>query len=242
MAYSFEVTTSLGRVRSYCVQVVAGLEATGGLDDKIGEWSALKQNVAERRTSSEAATDLLTHTQTVNRVKDTSWDTSYTEGSGIAYLLAGKKKKNEPYATVMRVPASRATKFGHAKATVVGDRVLKEVTRIKKPTLTAWADAFAPANDALKASGKAMEAAEDALDDPRFEKRALVRQLNTLIATTEAAILTVYPGRGSLADAILVPSWARRDTAKNGADGASDEGDDVVVDVDGDDAEDPSDT
>ena len=42
--------------------------------------------------------------------------------------------------------------------------------------------------------------AEDALDDPRFGKRGLVRKLNELVAITEAFILTAYPGRAALAD------------------------------------------
>lgn len=196
---------------------------------------AAEQNDIERALwRSEAAADVLVRALTINRVTDAS----YTECSGIAYLLAGKKPKNEPYASVMRVPAKRATKLGHVKATELGDRVLAEVTRSEQPTLTAWATTFAPANAALKASSTAMEAAEDALDDPRFQKRALICQLNTLIATTEAAILTAHPGSGSLADAILVPSWARRDGTQKADDDA---GDDAEVDVDGDDTE-PSDS
>ena len=210
MAYTFDTSTSHGRMRSYCVQVEAGLEAMTPLAAKASDWQAMKQAVVEHRSLWEGGADAVTKAQTRNRVSDANWDASYTEGSGIAFLLSGKKSKSDPYATIMRVPASRATSLGYVKATEIGDRVLAAVERFALPPLSEWASGFASANDALKASGQGMDAAEDALDDPRFGKRALVRRLNDLIAVTEAFILTQFPGRSALADAILVPPWASK--------------------------------
>jgi len=168
-----------------------------------------RQQIIAHRTAWEDGQDALTVAQTINRVRDTNWGASYTKGSGIAYLLANKKKDADPYATVFRITAARATGFGHAKATEIGDKAITAAGRFQEPTLNAWAQSFAIANDVLKASGKAMEAAEDALDDPRFSRKALVRTHNDLIAVTEAFILNAFPGRGDVADAILIPSWAR---------------------------------
>jgi len=197
-------------LRLLCVQVEAGLEAVDELKAKAADWRALAGEVVAHRAQAEAGNDTLTKARAVNRVRDAAWDASYTEGAGLAYLLAGKKAAAEPYATVFRVPARRATGLGHVKATEVGERAVAEAKRAGLPELDAWATRFAPLNAALVASGRAMEAAEDALDDPRFGKRALVRKVNTLLATTEAFILTQFPGRGALAEAILMPSWERR--------------------------------
>lgn len=210
MAPKLNVMTSHARLRSYCVQVEAGLSAIAELASRVDEWVALKQAVVDHRLLAETGNDALTRSRAVNRVKDTRWDAGYTEGAGIAYLLSGKKASNEPYATVFRVPSRRATSLGHAKATEVGERAIAEARRVKNPMLDEWAARFETINAELAASGKAMEAAEDSLDDPRFGKRALVRRINQAIATTEAFILMQFPGQGALADALLVPSWVRR--------------------------------
>ena len=210
MTYKFEVSTSHQRLRQHGVQVRAGLSAVPELGSIVDRWVAQVARITEHRAAWEAALDELAIAQTINRVTDTNWDASYTEGSGLAYLLAKKKKDEEPYRTVFRVPARRATGLGHVKAVEVGDRAIAEARRFQMPSLTGWAETFTTANETLKVSGKAMESAEDALDDPRFSKMQLVRAHNELIAATEAFILTTFPGRGDLADAILIPARERR--------------------------------
>jgi len=210
MTYKFEVTTSHQRLRAHSVQVKAGLTAVPELAAKVADWEAQRQRITDHRAAWESGQDALTVAQTINRVRDTNWDASYTEGSGLAYLLAKKKKDADPYATVFRVPAKRATGFGHLKATEIGDKAIAAAGRFQLPALQGWAQSFGAANEALRESGKSMGAAEDALDDPRFSRKSLVRGHNDLIAVTEAFILTTFPGRGDLADAILIPSWERR--------------------------------
>ena len=210
MTYKFEVSTSHQRLRQHGVQVRAGLSAVPELVSMVERWVAQTARITEHRAAWEAGQDELTITQTINRVSDTNWDASYTEGSGLAYLLAKKKKDEDPYRTVFRVPARRATRLGHVKAFEVGDRAIAEARRFQLPALSGWADTFTAANERLKASGRAMEAAEDALDEPRFSKTQLVRAHNELIAATEAFILMAFPGRGDLADAILIPTRERR--------------------------------
>lgn len=239
MTYKFELTTSHQRLRTHSVQVKAGLTAIPELAAKAAEWDAQRQRITEHRATWEDGQDALTVAQTINRVRDTNWDAAYTEGSGIAYLLAKKKKDADPYATVFRVPAKRATGFGHLKATEIGDKAIVAVSRFQLPALQGWVQSFATANDALKESGQAMEGAEDALDDPRFSKKSLVRAHNDLIAITEAFILTTFPGRGDLADAILIPSWERRRTKGPSATEDEDSGPDVDVPADDSDDDTP---
>ena len=86
-----------------------------------------------------------------------------------------------------------------------------------------------------KLLGKAPAAARSR--KPRFGKRALVRKLNTLVATTEAFVLTTFPGRSALADAILVPAWARG----GGRDSDAADDPDGAVDLDGADVTDGAD-
>lgn len=229
MTYKFEVSTSHQRLRQHCVQVRAGLSAVPELDSMVERWIAQATRITEHRASWEAGQDELAIAQTINRVTDTNWDASYTEGSGLAYLLAKKKKDEDPYRTVFRVPARRATGLGHVKAVEVGDRAIAEARRFQMAALLGWADTFTTANEKLKASGKAMEAAEDALDEPRFSKTQLVRAHNELIAATEAFILMTFPGRGDLADAILIPTRERR---RGKGDGDEPVGPDADSDVD----------
>lgn len=239
MTYKFELTTSHQRLRAHSVQVKAGLTAVPELAAKAAEWDAQRQRITEHRSAWEGGQDALTVAQTINRVRDTNWDAAYTEGSGIAFLLAKKKKDADPYATVFRVPARRATGFGHLKATEIGDKAISAVGRFQLPALQGWVQSFSTTNDALKESGKAMEAAEDALDDPRFSRKSLVRAHNDLIAVTEAFILTTFPGRGDLADAILIPSWERRRAKGASANADEDTGPDVDVPVDDEDDDTP---
>lgn len=216
MTYKFDVATSHQRLRAHAVQVKGGLMSVPELASKVAEWDAQRVRIGEHRTDWENGQDALVIAQTVNRVRDTNWDASYTDGSGIAFLLAKKKKDADPYATVFRVPAKRATGFGHIKATEVGDKAIVAANRFQDPVLIGWAQSFQGANEALKASGKAMEAADDALDSPRFSRKGIVRAHNDLIAVTEAFILSTFPGRGDLADAILIPSWARNRKKSDG--------------------------
>lgn len=216
MAHTLSLTTSHARLRSYCVQVEASLEAVPTLAPLAERWRGLKGAVVEHRALAEGGADTLTRARAVHRVRDAAWDGGYSEGSGIAYLLSGKRANNEPYATVFRVPSRRATSLGHAKATEVGARALAEAKRVGDAMLTTWAERFEPMNHALVESGRAMDQAEVALDDPRYGKRALIRQINQAIALTEAEILIRFPGKGSLADAILVPVWARRGKGSTG--------------------------
>ncbi len=55
-----------------------------------------------------------------------------------------------------------------------------------------------------------MDTAEDARFEPRQAKKKLVRDLNQLIAVTEAAVLTAFAGRSDLVSAILTPWFERR--------------------------------
>lgn len=210
MAHTLSPTTSHARLRSYCVQVEASLSAIPVLAPLGERWRALQGEVVAHRALAESGGDALTRARAVNRVRDATWDAAYTEGAGIAYLLAGKRARDEPYSTVFRVPSKRATSLGHVKASGVGVRALAEARRASFRDLYTWADRFEPINKALTESGGAMDAAEVALDDPRYGKRALVRLINQTIAATEAQILLQFPGKGTFADAILVPAWARR--------------------------------
>jgi len=225
MAHTLSPSTSHARLRSYCVQVEAGLEAVPELAGQAEAWRSVREEVVAHRAVAEAGNDGLVKARAVHRVHDTTWDARYTEGSGLAYLLANKDAKKEPYATVFRVTARRATALGHTKSTAVGARALAEAQRAGRPELDLWAGRFADANAALEASGRAMEAAEEALDDPRFGKRALVRRLNALVATTEAQILTTFPGATTLSEAILVPSWERKRSRRAEDDADADEAD-----------------
>ena len=147
MTYKFDATTSHQRLRAHSVQVKAGLTAVPEIASKAADWDAQRQRILGHRTEWEDGLDGLTIAQTVNRVRDTNWDASYTEGSGIAYLLAKKKKDADPYATVFRVPAKRATGLGHVKATEIGDKAIVAVGRFPEPTPVSYTHLTLPTSD-----------------------------------------------------------------------------------------------
>jgi len=108
------------------------------------------------------------------------------------------------------INAAQAKDLGMAKATEVGLRIVRDGRRLELPALLEPLAALEAATSALQAAAAAYGAAEDALFGPRQAKIKLVRELNALIAITEAKILLAFPGRDDLTRAILRPWYERR--------------------------------
>lgn len=214
MAYSFDETVSYSRARRYASQVIGGLAARPVLAAQVVDWRAMKQRIRIERDQREDADDLIIETSTATRVDDVDFDFCLTKTSGRSWELSGKDASAEPHATLFgKVPAKRARSFGPAKATEVGLRVVKDGRKFALPELEASLAELEAATAVLGTSFKAFEDAEDALFTPRQAKKKLVRALNLLIATTEAAVLTAFPGREDIVSAILLP-WFERKNGK----------------------------
>lgn len=211
MAYQFEVTTGYGRLRQYASQVLGGVGAREALAAQSEGWRGMLGRIVAERAQREEADDAVLMAGALARVADADFDASIGEVSGVSWLLAGKKVAGEPYQTLFgRIDAKRAKGLGVAKASAVGERVVRDGRRLGAEELAAPLSGLEKATGALSNAQTRLEAAEDALFEPRQAKKKLVRDLNQLIAVTEAAILTAYPGRSDLVSAILVPWFQRR--------------------------------
>ena len=219
MAYAFIVTTSYGRLRQYTAQVEGGLRARAkDLAPHAPAWSAMKDRIVAERAERELADDAALQATARARVEDADFDSALGDVSSKSYELADKQADQEPYVTLFgKIPAKRAKGFGPAKATEVGARILKDGPRFGHAELDAPLAALATATSALSDAKKAIDEADDALFTPRQKKKKLVTALNTLIAVTEAAILSAFPGRDDIVGAILLP-WFERKNKKGGAD------------------------
>lgn len=234
MSYKFKTTTSYGRLRRYAAQVIGGLEAREATRPSASAWREIQAGITQERTTREAADDVLLAASARARLEDAEWDEALLRTSSRTYELARKDASAEPYATLFgRVDAKRARAFGLAKATVVGQAVVKDGRRLDAPELGAVLDQLEVATRRLDEARALVEGAEDALFQPRMAKKKLVRQINDLIAVTEAAVLTAFPGRDDIVAAILLPWFERRSSRK--ATSADPEPDPLVPDLDDED-------
>lgn len=210
MAYTFKVNTGYPRIRRYCAQGIGGLEARPELAASVADWEAMKQRVRAEHQAREDVDDKVIKASAAARVADAGFDACLGDVSARAFELAGKDASAEPYVTLFgKITAQRAKRFGPAKAIDVGTRVVRDGRRLA-PEMGSLLDALEAATQRLDAAFKAFEAAEDELFAPRQAKKKLVRDLNLLVARTEAAVLTAFPGNEDLVVAILTPVFARK--------------------------------
>ncbi|MCC6622981.1 MAG: hypothetical protein IT385_17110 [Deltaproteobacteria bacterium] len=232
MSYKVNPSTSYGRMRRYVAQVIGGLESREATRARVDAWRALQQEVIAERGTREAADDVLLAAAARARVEDAEWDAALGATSSRAYELAKKDAGADPYATLFgKIDAKRARSMGLAKATAVGRAVVKDGRRLGVTELGAELETLEAATTRLEEAQRAVESAEDALFTPRLAKKKLVRKLNELIAVTEAAILTAFPGRDEIVSAILIPWFERR----SGRGSAQPEPDPLVPDLDDED-------
>lgn len=211
MAYVFDQGTSFGRLRRYASQVIGGLSARPALAPLAEDWRTTQARIVAAREEREQADDQVLFADAKVRVEDADFDAAATGLSGKSWLLSGKKKVNEPHATLFaKLTADDIKRLGVVKASTEGRRLVKQAKVLGNADLEPELASFEVATEALIAAGAAVEAADDGLFAPRQAKNKLVRELNRQIAVTEAAILTAFPGRRDLVSAILTPWFERR--------------------------------
>jgi len=223
MAYQFPDKTSFPRLRDYTAQVIGGCKARPDqLGTQVASWQATKVRVVELRSQREGANDAALEASTGARVEDVQFDVDLGGASAKSFELSGKDASKTPYVELFGKDDARTVKgYGPVKAVAAAGRIVKDGRRLKA---TEAASIFAeraaellPALDRLEASTGRLGAAatrvadaKDALFAPRQAKKKLVADLNALIAVTEAAILTAFPGRDDIVSAILLPWFERR--------------------------------
>lgn len=218
MSYRFPVDVSYNRLRRYCAQVGGGLHARPKLAQHVEPWRQMKSRVRAERDAREDADDAVLEASTATRVEDVDNDVSLTAASSKSWDLSNKNPEQDPHATLFVIDAKRIKSFGPARAMEEARRIVKDGRRlVEAEALDGVLTALEGTTERLGNAFQAYQTAEDALFLPRQAKKKLSRDLNDLIAVTEAAILTAFPGRDDLVSAVLLP-WFERSKRRKTAD------------------------
>ncbi len=215
MAYAINKNMPLTGLRWYTVRVIAGLEASG-FSDLVDTWRAQRDALATALAAHSADEDNEEITSARVRVCDAAWDESVAALSQKALFLAGGDTKAAPYSTLFGTTKARTLQgLGPAKATIAGDALLSKMTALNLPELTAQAQDLGAKNASLRVAEAADAEAELKLASHSIERVRLIRQVETLVAETEARILMAQPGRAEMVRAILNPNKTRRPSRKD---------------------------
>jgi hypothetical protein len=142
------------------------------------------------------------------RICDAAWDESVGALLKKALFLAGDDSKAAPCAQLFgTAKAKDLRRLGPAKATVAAGMLLTKMETLGNPELSAPEQDLAAKTEALRSAEQAD--AELKIASHGIERTRMLRQVETLIAETEAKILTLHPGRDDLVRAILNPNQDR---------------------------------
>lgn len=207
MAYQLRAGGSLESMIDYSIGAHAGLAVPDeGLEDLAPPFADFIARARAARDARDDARYAWIRSIAVFRARDLRWDGTIVGLSGEAYHASGKQADAEPYALLFgTVKANDARKLGAAKASAFGATLAKKLDTLNHPDLAGQADAVRAANDALIRAATAKVEAYDAVLMHSIKRVHLLNELHTLIATTEAAILTRYPGDSDRVRAALAP-------------------------------------
>ncbi|MGI5864697.1 MAG: hypothetical protein ACOX6T_21975 [Myxococcales bacterium] len=214
MAYTINRNTSLPALRWYTVRVIAGLDACG-FSDLVGSWRTQRDAIATTLAAHTTDEEQEEITSARVRVCDAAWDESVASLSKKALFLAGGDDEAAPYSTLFGTTKAKALQaLGPAKATVAGDALLSKMTALGLPQLAEEVQNFGAKNASLRSAEAADAEAELKLASHSIDRARLIRQVETLMAETEAKILMAQPGRIDLVRTILNPNKTRRASPK----------------------------
>lgn len=211
MAHTFEDATSLETLIDHAVMVEAGLSVEDeGLEDLAPAWGALIVHLQGARATRDEKRHAWLRAIARVRARDNRWDRGVVRVSGKAFFAAEKKAQAEPYAPLFgSIKAKEAMSLGPAKAVVFGAALADKLDKLNHPALVGEAQAVRAANDALQAAAAARTQAHEEVMWQSVERTRLVAQVNLLLAQTEAAILTRFPGDDDRVKALLYPPRKR---------------------------------
>jgi hypothetical protein len=218
MAYTIPKTSSLDFLMVYVSGAAAAAEALG-LTALAGALDALYRALRQARDARDDDRRLFARTSAHVRVADAAWDRIVGDLSSNAFLLAGKKADQEPYAVLFGgVAAKDAQQMGPDKAGPWGDKLLEKVKALGNAVLDALAALLLPAQQTLLAKDKERDAAEVKLAGHSVERVKWVQKVQHAVDAAEVEILTAHPGRKDLVRAVLlVPRAASKKQAEDPA-------------------------
>lgn len=207
MSYQHRPTASLETLIDYAVAGRAGLAIPGeGLEHLAPPWTDFIRRARAARDERDEARYVWIGYVATYRARDYRWEVAIGNLSKTSYHAAGMNADADPYAALFgTLKANDARSLGAAKATAFGNLVAKKAATLAHPALAEATAALVAANEALTLAHAQKVEAYDALRLHALHRTRLLDELNALIATTEAAILTRFPGDDQRVRAILAP-------------------------------------
>jgi len=199
----------------YSDGVLAALAARPALSPLAPPWEEHLAKCDAHEAKKKAARRVLNRARVGYLFVDAEFDGVVKATSGETYHLAGKDELAEPYASFFGVvKAQDIIAFGEAKATAYGRNMVKKEAEIlgaltsesAKGSVKGLIEGMRDATAHLEEAGDLREDAATALQALDIERRKLIRETLTLIGLTEVGILTQYPRRRDLVDAVLALS------------------------------------
>lgn len=225
MSYQLGENCSLEAMTDYAVGAHAGLAVPEeGLEDLAQPFAEFIARLRAARDARDDARYGWIRSIAVFRARDTRWDRTIIHASSEAFHASGKDASAEPYVLLFNtVKANEARSLGPAKAAAFGTTLAKKFDTISHPALAGHADAIRATSAALVQAAAAKAEAYDAVLMHSIKRTQLLNELHTLIATTEAAILTRFPGATDRVRATLAPQRRKERGSEDASEGTEDD-------------------
>jgi hypothetical protein len=218
MSYKLQPGSGLESIGDYVAGVCAGLKATPETEEGAAPWDAKWEEIERARQARDRARRQQAEAQARLRLRKYEWDRALLALSGKTLLLAERRTKAEPYASLFgRKPAHQLKQLGVAKAVEAAGLLLQRADALANAALEAEVGALRAATARYDECGKALSQAEAAARVHDVHRRRLLGEVETLIAQTEAQILNRFPGDDERVRAVLAPPRASRTPAASAA-------------------------
>jgi hypothetical protein len=215
---------SIESATEYVWGVQASLAADPGLTQLVADWDGFESKLEAERVTRNSARKTAIRAAAVQRVADAGWDATLDRVGDWTFFASGRDSKAPPYSAVFDLaPPSQAKRFGAAKATAFGARVVSKL-RTFDPTATAdLVKEMESANATLAAAAAERSRAALEAQSHDLRRRALLAELQGLCDQAEIAILMAHPGENARVQAILRVRKDAGSIDRDPADGSSEE-------------------
>ena len=206
MSYRVKPDWSLEALIDYLVAVYAAVNAQEELAELAPPFAELKAKARGARDRRDELRYAAIEARAVAAVRDTAWDDTVGDLSGAAYLVSGKDDQAPPYSILFgNIKADEMRRFGLAKATLCGRRLVAQLTELNHPGLTHHIAPLTQRTDRLDQAHQAREAANQAVMLFAIEQSRLIDAVQRAVDQAEVTILTRSPGNRGLVRAVLAP-------------------------------------
>ena len=208
MSVSYRVPkhTRLEGLLDYLIVARAGLLALPETEHLAPPLAALHTAVRAARDVRDERRARVLEAQALVRATRVRWARALVQLSGHAHLVAGKDPKAEPYVSLFgTATAVDLNRLGADRALEAGERLLGRARHLAHPAIAAQVDAFAAAHASLAPAVALRERAAAEALTLDTDRRRLLTEVESAIATAEVGVLQAFPGRRDLVRGLLSP-------------------------------------